>query len=156
MLLLLMGITKCFFFIQIFNFLGWVIYQPPPSRSKLQMFNKTSSFAKAMGCCNCFGFIRRPRRQRATKPGIPNNLSQELLLDDDIEDEDHSYNDSVTNTTSGDDSEVQTRPKRSEDILNFKAENDMICRQFPVKETHKVVRTEVIVLWALYFFLNML
>ncbi|KAE9620551.1 hypothetical protein Lal_00019696 [Lupinus albus] len=107
------------------------------------MFNKTSSFAKAMGCCNCFGFIRRPRRQRPN-PTVNNNknLSQELLLDDDIDDDDHSYNDSATNTSSGDDSELQARPKRSEDILNLRVENGMMCRQYPVKETQKLVRTE--------------
>ncbi|XP_061358779.1 serine/threonine-protein kinase GRIK1-like [Gastrolobium bilobum] len=105
------------------------------------MFNKTLSFAKAMGCCNCFGFIRR-RNSPMAKPTINHNHSQELLLDDDIEDEEHSYNDEGTNTTSGDDSEVQIRPKRSEEILNLRVDNGMICRQFPVKETHKVVRTE--------------
>ncbi|CAL0329087.1 unnamed protein product [Lupinus luteus] len=108
------------------------------------MFNKTSSFAKAMGCCNCFGFIRRRRRQRPN-PTINNNnknLSQELLLDDDIDDDDHSYNDSATNASSGDDSELQARPKRSEDILNLRVENDMMCRQYPVKVTLKLFRTE--------------
>lgn len=110
------------------------------------MFNKTLSFAKAMGCCNCFGFIRS-QNHRSAKPAVNNNLSQALLFDDyDIEDEEPSYNDEVTNNTSGDDSEVQTRPKRSEEILNLRVENGMICRQFPVKETHKVLRTEVIVL----------
>ncbi|OIV99336.1 hypothetical protein TanjilG_17146 [Lupinus angustifolius] len=108
------------------------------------MFNKTSSFAKAMGCCNCFGFIRRRRRQRPN-PTINNNnknLSQELLLDDDIDDDDHSYNDSATNASSGDESELQARPKRSEDILNLRVENDTMCRQYPVKETRKLFRTE--------------
>lgn len=106
------------------------------------MLSKTLSFVKKMGCCNCFGFIRR----RSTKPAISNNLSQELLLDDDFDDEDSFYNDETTKTTSGDESEEQTRPKRSEDILNLRVENDLICRQYPVKETQKLVRTEVIVL----------
>ncbi|XP_027345361.1 serine/threonine-protein kinase GRIK1-like isoform X1 [Abrus precatorius] len=107
------------------------------------MFNKALSFAKAMECCNCFGFIRRLSRQsQRSKPAINNNLSQELLLDDDIEDEEHLYNNDDANTTSGDDSEEKTRPKKSEEILNMRVENGMICRQFPVKETHKVVRRE--------------
>lgn len=112
-------------------------------RSKLKMLNKTLSFAKAMWCCNCFGFIKR-RNPQKVKPAINSNLSQELLLEDDFDDEDSFCNDEVNNTTSGDDSEVQSRPKRSEDVLIFRVENDMICRQFPVKETHRVVRTEVI------------
>ncbi|TKY67230.1 Serine/threonine-protein kinase GRIK2 [Spatholobus suberectus] len=111
------------------------------------MFNKTLSFADAMGCCNCFGFMRRlNRRSQRSKPAINNNISQEPLLDDDIEDEEGEClydDDEVTNTSvNGDDSEEQIRPKRSEEILNLRVENGMICRQFPVKETHKVVRTE--------------
>ena len=67
-------------------------------------------------------------------------------VDDDIEDEEGEdlYNDEVSNT-SVDDAEEETRPKRSEDILNLRVEHGMVCRQFPVKDTHKVVRTEVIV-----------
>ncbi|KAI4334415.1 hypothetical protein L6164_019112 [Bauhinia variegata] len=110
-------------------------------RSKLPMITKSYSIAKAMGCCNCFGFIRRPKRQSA-KTSANNNLSEELLLDADIEDDDVSYDGEATNSSNGDDSEVPTRAKRSEEILNFRAENGMICRQFPVKETHQVIRTE--------------
>ncbi|XP_027910133.1 serine/threonine-protein kinase GRIK1-like [Vigna unguiculata] len=110
------------------------------------MFEKTLSFACVMGCCSCFGFIRTSNRQRQrSKPAINNNLYQEPLLDvdDDVEDEEgeHLYNDEVGNT-SGDDAGEETRPKRSEEILNMRVENDMVCRQFPVKDTHKVVRME--------------
>jgi len=116
------------------------------------MFEKTLSFACVMGCCSCFGFIRTSNRQRQrSKPAINNNLYQEPLLDvdDDVEDEEgeHLYNDEVGNT-SGDDAGEETRPKRSEEILNMRVENDMVCRQFPVKDTHKVVRMEVIVVWV--------
>lgn len=117
-------------------------------RSKLKMFDKTLTYVKAMWCFNCFGFLKRRNTQKV-KPAIYNsNLSQELLLDDDdddFDDEESFCNDEVTSTTSGDDSEEQSRPKRSEDILVFRVENGMICRQFPVKETDKVFRTEVIV-----------
>ncbi|OIW15768.1 hypothetical protein TanjilG_04303 [Lupinus angustifolius] len=59
------------------------------------------------------------------------------------EEDENSCNGEVTsNTTSGDDSDMHVRPKRSEEILNFRAENGMICRQFPVKETHKLDRSE--------------
>lgn len=109
------------------------------------MFNKTLSFAKEMVCCNCFGFISSRNRRRA-KPANNNNLSREQLLDDDFEDDDQFDNDEAPDTFSGDESEVQTRPKRSEEVLNLRVENDMICRRYPVKETNKVDRTEVIVL----------
>ncbi|CAJ1979314.1 unnamed protein product [Sphenostylis stenocarpa] len=110
------------------------------------MFNKALSFANVMGCCSCFGFIRTSNRQRQrSKPAVNNNIFQEPLLDvdDDIEDEEgeHLYNDEVTDS-SGEDGGEETRPKRSEDILNFRVENGMVCRQFPVKDTRKVVRME--------------
>ena len=61
----------------------------------------------------------------------------------DVEDEDdgRSYNGDVSDTISEDDSEVPICAKRSEEILMLSEEKDMICRKFPVKETHKVVRT---------------
>lgn len=98
-----------------------------------------------MGCCGCFGFTRKPRPRRlvTTNLGSNNHLSQELLLDDDIEDaDDGSYNGDATNTMNGDDGELQSRAKRSEEILRFRTQNGIICREFPVKETHKVIRTE--------------
>ncbi|XP_058729816.1 serine/threonine-protein kinase GRIK2-like isoform X2 [Vicia villosa] len=109
------------------------------------MFSKTLTYVKAMWCFNCFGFFKRRNPQKDKPAAIYNsNLSRELLLDDDddFDDERSFCNDEVTSTTSGDDSEEQNRPKRSEDILVFRVENGMICRQFPVKETDKVFRTE--------------
>ncbi|KAK7261370.1 hypothetical protein RIF29_27679 [Crotalaria pallida] len=58
------------------------------------------------------------------------------------DDEISHYSEVNSNTSSGDESDVQARPKRSEEILSLRAENDMICRQFPVKETHKLIRSE--------------
>ncbi|WJX69426.1 calcium/calmodulin-dependent protein kinase [Trifolium repens] len=95
-----------------------------------------------IGCWSCFGLIRKPRRTR-TKRGIKNFLSQGLLTDGETECDEVSYSgDYTSNTTSGDDSEPQNLPNRSEDILNFRAENGLICRPFPVKETDKLVRSE--------------
>lgn len=108
------------------------------------MFLKSCSLAKMMGCCSCFGFIRKPKRKPRPNYGFNNHLSQELLLDEDMEDEDDgSYNGEVTRTTHADESEPQICGNRSEEILHFREQNGMICRQVPVKETHKCVRTEV-------------
>ncbi|XP_028808051.1 serine/threonine-protein kinase GRIK2 isoform X1 [Neltuma alba] len=106
------------------------------------MFKKGFSIATAMGCCGCFGFIRK-FKQRRNQSGNKSSLSQEPLLDEtEDRDDDGSYNGDVTDTISGDDSEVPICAKRSEEILMMREEKDMICRQFPVKETHKVVRAE--------------
>ncbi|XP_038723946.1 serine/threonine-protein kinase GRIK1-like isoform X1 [Tripterygium wilfordii] len=111
------------------------------------MLSKSYTFKRLMGCCNCFGFTRKPKRRPRPISVANCQLSQELLLDEEIDDEDDgSYNDDITDTAHGDvdadDSEVPSRLGRSEEILKFREQNGFICRQFPVKETHKVVRTE--------------
>lgn len=104
----------------------------------------SKSIARMMGCCGCFGFSRRPRGQNRPASASNNHYSRELLLDEEMEDDDDcSYNDDVTDTNQGDDAELQSCTKRSEEILLFREQNGMVCRQFPVKETHEVVRTEV-------------
>ncbi|EEF32099.1 serine/threonine-protein kinase GRIK2 [Ricinus communis] len=107
------------------------------------MYRKSYSIARAMGCCSCFGFSWKPKRQSRPVTGRNYNLSQELLLDEEIEDEDDgSYNGDITDTTYEDDGELPNRVKRSEEILRFREQNGMICRQFPVKETQILIRSE--------------
>lgn len=104
----------------------------------------SKSLARMMGCCGCFGFSRRPRQQQRPPSAFNNNHSQELLLDDEIEDDDDcSYNGDVTDTNHGDDAESHGCTKCSEEILRLREQSGMVCRQFPVKETPQVVRTEV-------------
>ncbi|XP_045803718.1 serine/threonine-protein kinase GRIK2-like [Trifolium pratense] len=102
---------------------------------------RSFSFTKMIGCWSCFGLIRKPTRTRTKRRGgIKNFLSQGLLTDGETECDEVSFSgDYTSNTTSGDE---QNLPNRSEDILNFRAENGMICRPFPVKETDKLVRSE--------------
>ncbi|KAH1219014.1 Serine/threonine-protein kinase GRIK1 [Glycine max] len=103
---------------------------------------KSFSFSKMMGCCGCFGFVQKPRRRRRDKRGISNLLSQGLLLDGETEGDETYSGDVTSNCTSVDDNEVQAVRNRSEDILNFRAKNGMVCRPFPVKETCKLDRSE--------------
>lgn len=67
-------------------------------------------------------------------------------MEDDLEDDDDdcSYNDDATSMGNSEVSEQESRAKRPDEILSFREQNGMICRQYPVKETHKVIRTEVI------------
>ncbi|GAB2285098.1 Glutamate receptor ionotropic, kainate 1 [Dionaea muscipula] len=85
-----------------------------------------------MGCCGCFGFSRRPRLTMR-----PNEEETEIEDDDD-----HSYNGEATKITDGDEVETPNSMQRSEGILMSRTQNGLICRQFPVKETHKLVRSE--------------
>ncbi|KAK8513388.1 hypothetical protein V6N12_052579 [Hibiscus sabdariffa] len=75
---------------------------------------------------------------------LPNfQLSQEFLLDEEIEeDDDCSYNGDVTCTALEVEAESLGRGKRSEEILRFKLNNGLACRQFPVKETNMIIRSE--------------
>ncbi|KAG6620963.1 hypothetical protein I3842_Q047900 [Carya illinoinensis] len=109
------------------------------------MLSKNKIIASMIGCCGCFGFgfSRRPKRELRPTSGFNNHHSLELLLDEDVEDDDEcSYNGDVTDTTREDDAVLHSRANRSEEILRFREQNGMICRQNPVKETQKIVRTE--------------
>ncbi|KAG4191799.1 hypothetical protein ERO13_A07G117900v2 [Gossypium hirsutum] len=103
------------------------------------MFGKSFSFAKDFGFCGCFGYTTKPKRSRShCRPN-----SQDFFLDEEIEEEDSClYNDDFTSTSQVDVVEPISRAKRSEEILRFKLNNGMICRQFIVKETNRIIRSE--------------
>ncbi|CAA0811988.1 Serine/threonine-protein kinase GRIK2 [Striga hermonthica] len=105
-----------------------------------------------MGCFGCFGFSfsRKPKKAVGPSRGIMvnNNASHEYLLDDDVEDDDDdeggsSYNgDIMTDTGNGEDCDFVSPRKKSEEILMNRLQQGLICREFPVKETHAVIRSE--------------
>ncbi|KAF9592994.1 hypothetical protein IFM89_019721 [Coptis chinensis] len=120
------------------------------------MFDNTKNYIPditEMGCCSCFGFIRKTKK-RSVKGGCGygNNrrISQEFLLDDDDnveEDMDGGFYDSeTTNIQHEHDSDGELKcggVNRSEEILLSRIRNGMICREVRVKETHQLVRSEV-------------
>ncbi|KAK3206016.1 hypothetical protein Dsin_020062 [Dipteronia sinensis] len=107
------------------------------------MCGKSYSFARAMGCCSCFGFIRRKPKALRPVSRLNCRISQEFLLEEEIDYvDDNSYNGEATNPTHGDDGELPNRVKRSEEILKFREQNGLICRRIPVKETDKIIRSE--------------
>ncbi|GFQ04070.1 serine/threonine-protein kinase grik2 [Phtheirospermum japonicum] len=95
-----------------------------------------------MGCFGCFGFSfsRKPKKAVGPSRGmVGSNTSREFLLDDDVEDdeeEEGSYNGDMSDTGNGEDYDFQSPRKRSEEILMYRLQNGLICREFPVKETH--------------------
>ncbi|KAK2987759.1 hypothetical protein RJ640_016354, partial [Escallonia rubra] len=98
-----------------------------------------------MGCCGCFGFsfARKPKMPLRPNMHMGNHVSEELLLNDELEDDDDcSYNGDATDTGNGEECELRTPTKRSEEIILYRTQNGLICREIPVKETHKVTRTE--------------
>ncbi|WCJ41037.1 geminivirus rep interacting kinase 1 [Euphorbia peplus] len=107
------------------------------------MYRKTYSLARVMGCCSCFGFSWKPK-QKTTPITVRNNLSRDYLLDEEIDDEDDvSYNGEISDSAYEEEyEELPIRGKHSEEILRIRQQNGTICRQFPVKETQKLVRSE--------------
>ncbi|KAJ4890532.1 Serine/threonine-protein kinase GRIK1 [Raphanus sativus] len=62
--------------------------------------------------------------------------------DDDNDDTYTDGGDVTSNVGEGEEAEQQSRSKLSEEILKYKLQNGLICRQFPVKETNKLIRGE--------------
>ncbi|KAL3518370.1 hypothetical protein ACH5RR_020959 [Cinchona calisaya] len=118
------------------------------------MFVKGDSIAETaeMGCCGCFGFsfAKKPKKVLRSRGIFVNNTSREFLLDEEGEEEegeeeegdDEFYNGDVTDTGNEDDDQFQSPVRRSEEILKYRLQNSLICREVPVKETHKLVRSE--------------
>lgn len=107
------------------------------------MLNKSLYFARMMGCCNCFGFTSKPKQVLTPTYVYTNRISEQLLGVGDMEEGDYSYNGDAASSCPGDETELQFPAKRSEEILEFRAQNGLMCRQYLVKETLKVVRSEV-------------
>ncbi|XP_071711896.1 serine/threonine-protein kinase GRIK2-like [Rutidosis leptorrhynchoides] len=119
------------------------------------MFIKGYSLATVaeMGCCGCFGLVfARKQRTAMPKSHFGNHITRGLLQtpeveyeeeEDEYEDNDDSlYGEDLSDNEKRDQEEFKNPSKRSQDILLFRTENGLICREFPVKETHKVVRSE--------------
>ncbi|KAL6508818.1 Serine/threonine-protein kinase grik2 [Orobanche hederae] len=124
------------------------VFQFRRRKKGMSKFIKRNSIEEVaeMGCFSCFGisFSRKPKKATGPCRGMVNNTSRELLLDDDMEDEeDGSYNGDMTDTgNNGDDSDFVSPRKRSEEILMYRLQHGLICRESPVKETHIVIRSE--------------
>ncbi|XP_016434080.1 serine/threonine-protein kinase GRIK1 [Nicotiana tabacum] len=98
-----------------------------------------------MGCCGCFGFsfARKAEKIGRSNRGYGNGWSRAPLLEEEVEEEDDGFDSgNVTDTGTEDDEVCHSPVKRSEEILMDRAQNGLICREVPVKETDKLVRTE--------------
>ncbi|KAJ8512662.1 hypothetical protein OPV22_003096 [Ensete ventricosum] len=96
-----------------------------------------------MGCCGCFGFLRKRHRSLMPLRGSGAPLSQEFLLPENM-DETYGifYNGDYANTPDESDSDLQRPSKRFEEIISDRAKKGLICREVPVKETRKVIVSE--------------
>ncbi|GKD71783.1 hypothetical protein Tco_1325873 [Tanacetum coccineum] len=106
-----------------------------------------------MGCCRCFGFSFTRKQKPTTRPKMQyeNHITQGLLSNDEVdndeeeeeeEDDDISYGEDMSDAEKGDHLEFRNPSLRSQEILVYRTQNGLICREFPVKETHKVIRSE--------------
>ncbi|PIA37412.1 hypothetical protein AQUCO_03000179v1 [Aquilegia coerulea] len=94
-----------------------------------------------MDCCSCFGFIKKPKRSLRPVSISDSWFSRECLLNDNLEDS-FLYNGESTNIPNECDSGQHNRGKSFEEIFVLRSKNGTICREVPVKETHRLVRTE--------------
>ncbi|KAL8516050.1 hypothetical protein ACS0TY_014648 [Phlomoides rotata] len=99
-----------------------------------------------MGCCGCFGFsfVRTPKKVTRSSSATRNNTYQEFLLNDDLEDQQDGkfHHNGITGIVDGDDYDFRSPTRRSEEILMYRRQHGLICREFPVKETPRVLRSE--------------
>ncbi|KAJ0793087.1 putative protein kinase CAMK-CAMKL-LKB family [Helianthus annuus] len=107
-----------------------------------------------MGCCGCFGFSFAKKQKKNISPRVEagNHVLQGLLInheaveeeEEEEEDDEVDYNSYCDNMTDNekDHEEFVNPAKTSQEILVYRMENGLICREFPVKETYKVVRSE--------------
>ncbi|KAI3508181.1 hypothetical protein L1887_23185 [Cichorium endivia] len=72
-----------------------------------------------------------------------NKEEEEEEEEEEEQDDDNcSYGDDISDTEKGDHGEFRNPAKKSEDVLLYRTQNGLIFREFPIKETHKVVRPE--------------
>lgn len=83
-------------------------------------------------------------RPKARFGSFSSRPSQQHLLEEEVEEEEDegSYDGEATDMTGADGHDMPNNAKRLEEILMFRLQNGLICRQHRVKETHKLVRYE--------------
>lgn len=103
------------------------------------MFCKSDSFSRLMEMdfCSCFGFIKKPKRVLRPASISDSWFSRECLLPDNTEDS-FLYSGEATNIPHG----LPVRGKSFEEIFELRSNNGTICREVPVKETRRLIRTE--------------
>ncbi|KAL5223562.1 hypothetical protein ABZP36_010201 [Zizania latifolia] len=100
-----------------------------------------------MGCCGCFGFLRKPRT-----PLLHHLRGSDAFLSDDLLVPQHDGDGDEPNTSfySGQDTDFpyqsgngpQRPVQRSQDIILSRAQSGFVCRRVPVKETNIAICRE--------------
>ena len=96
-----------------------------------------------MGCCGCFGFVRKTQRSLVSVRVPGTRLSQEFLLPVEHEDDDNFFMSDEEGGESFSNEGFHGIQKNFEEILQSKVKNGLISRRVPVKETRQVVRSVV-------------
>lgn len=99
------------------------------------MFRDNILFTRTMSCFGCFGTSTRTRQ---SPPEAYEDDAYSYSCDSDV-------TSMVRGEDEEDDEEVEqkSRSQRSEEILKYRLDNGLICRQVPVKETNELIRGEV-------------
>uniref|UniRef100_J3NFE6 non-specific serine/threonine protein kinase n=2 Tax=Oryza brachyantha TaxID=4533 RepID=J3NFE6_ORYBR len=95
-----------------------------------------------MGCCSCFGFLRKPRTPLLHFTAS-DSFDDLLVSQHDGDDPNISfYAGQDTDFLDQSDNGSQGPVKRSQEIIRSRAQSGFVCRQVPVKETKKAICLE--------------
>lgn len=105
-----------------------------------EMFRDSLWFSRTIGCFGCFGSTstRTPQspERPPLKPDTPSSTTDEATSSSRSDDDDQEEEEEEV-------VEQKSRSKRSDEILKFRLDHGLICRQVPVKVTNQLIRGEV-------------
>ncbi|KAJ4910973.1 Serine/threonine-protein kinase GRIK2 [Raphanus sativus] len=103
------------------------------------MFRDSLWFSRTIGCFGCFGSTstRTPQspERPPLKPDTPSSTTDEATSSSRSDDDDQEEEEEEV-------VEQKSRSKRSDEILKFRLDHGLICRQVPVKVTNQLIRGE--------------
>ncbi|KAJ0245891.1 Serine/threonine-protein kinase GRIK2 [Hirschfeldia incana] len=102
------------------------------------MFRDSLWFSRTIGCFGCFGTSSRtPQSPERPPPLKPDNTPSSSSADEATSSSSRSEEDEDEEVV-----EQKSRSKRSDEILKFRLDHGLICRQVPVKVTNQLIRGE--------------
>ncbi|KAG2311095.1 hypothetical protein Bca52824_022652 [Brassica carinata] len=100
------------------------------------MFRDSLWFSRTIGCFGCFGTSSTRTSQSPERPLKPDTPSSSTEATSSSRSEDEEEEDEEEEV------EQKSRSKRSDEILKFRLDHGLICRQVPVKVTNQLIRGE--------------
>lgn len=110
--------------------ISWPLLKKSLPWSRSIMFRDSLWFSRTIGCFGCFGTCSSTRTTPPQSPHTPSSSTETTTSSSRSEEEEEV--------------EQMSRSKRSDEILKFRLDHGLICRQVPVKVTNQLIRGEVV------------